>query len=100
MNVLQDCKQNLVPIYCGNNPTKEKQVENRSSKNIRTLAIYARLCGGRAINKTEEAERFGVDARSIRRDIDDIRAFLDERSTGHTPDGRTIEYDPTVRYWQ
>lgn len=68
-------------------------MEDRSSKNIRTLAIYVRLCEGRAINKMEEAERFGVDARSIQRDIDDIRAFLDERSTGHAPDGRTVEYD-------
>ena len=68
-------------------------MEDRSSKNIRTLAIYARLCEGRAINKMEEAERFGVDARSIQRDIDDIRAFLDERSTGDAPDGRMVEYD-------
>ena len=68
-------------------------MEDRSSKNIRTLAIYARLCEGRAISKMEEAERFGVDARSIQRDIDDIRAFLDERQVEHSTDRRSIVYD-------
>lgn len=74
-------------------PVKEIQVEDRSSKNIRTLDIYARLCEGKAINKTEESKRFGVDARSIQRDIDDIRTFLDERRTGHASDERTVAYD-------
>ncbi len=68
-------------------------MESKSSKNIRTLDIYARLCEGRIINKSEEAERFGVDERSIQRDIDDIRAFLDERRASQSDDGRKIEYD-------
>lgn len=68
-------------------------MEDRSSKNIRTLDIYARLCEGRVISKTEESERFGVDARSIQRDIDDIRAFLDERKTGQASDDRAVVYD-------
>ena len=63
----------------------------KESKNFRTLDMYVRLCEGKTVNKAEEASRFGVDERSIQRDIDDIRAFLDERSM--SGDGRTIEYD-------
>lgn len=69
---------------------------SRFSKNIRTLDIYARLCEGRTINKPEEAERFGVDERSIQRDIDDIRSFLDERRTGRA-DWRRVEYDRSAK---
>lgn len=64
----------------------------KESKNFRTLDIYVRFCEGKVIAKSEEARRFGVDERSIQRDIDDIRAFLDERGVGGK-DTRTIEYD-------
>jgi len=49
----------------------------KQSKNSRTLDMYVRLCEGKAINKSDEASDFGVDERSIQRDIDDIRAFLE-----------------------
>lgn len=49
-------------------------------KKFRTFDMYVRLCEGKTVNKAEEARRFGVDERSIQRDIDDIRGFLDERS--------------------
>lgn len=65
----------------------------KSSKNNRVLDLYVRLSEGKGINKTEEAQRFGVDERSIQRDIDDIRAFLDEQRTGDAADNRIIEYD-------
>lgn len=55
--------------------------------------MYVRLCEGKLINKSEEAQRFGVDERSIQRDIDDIRAFLSERNTDNTSDTRTVMYD-------
>ena len=48
-------------------------------KSNRILSIYTRLLNGEVINKAYEAERYGVDKRSIQRDLDDIRAFLDER---------------------
>lgn len=67
--------------------------EHKSSKNNRVLALYVRLTEGKLINKTEEAKRFGVDERSIQRDIDDIRAFLDECRTDKASDNRTIMYD-------
>lgn len=64
-----------------------------SSKNNRVLDLYVRLSEGKVISKAEEAKRFGVDERSIQRDIDDIRAFLEERKTEKASDHRTIEYD-------
>ena len=67
--------------------------EYKFAKNIRTLDIYTRLCEGKIIYKSEEAKKFGVDERSIQRDIDDIRGFLDERKTRHSSDNRTIIYD-------
>lgn len=66
---------------------------DKQSKNSRTLDMYVRLCEGKIINKTAEAERFGVDERSIQRDIDDIRAFLDERATSDSGETREIKYD-------
>lgn len=64
----------------------------KESKNFRSLDMYVRFCEGKTINKAEEAQRFGVDERSIQRDIDDIRAFLDERRI-ESKDTRAIEYD-------
>ena len=70
--------------------------EERISKNYRTIDMYVRFCEGKVINKVEEAQRFGVDERSIQRDIDDIRAFLDERNIC-SKDTRAIEYDRTKK---
>ena len=67
--------------------------EDKKNKNQRILDIYVRLCEGKLVSKTEESLRFGVDERSIQRDIDDIRAFLDERAVGNTADQRTITYN-------
>ena len=36
-------------------------MRTKSSKNIRTLDLYVRLCEGKVVNKPEEAEKFGVD---------------------------------------
>ncbi len=64
----------------------------KHSKNNRTLDIYVRLCEGHIIKKPEEALRFGVDERSIQRDIDDIRAFLADRRDETSADMRKIKY--------
>ena len=63
------------------------------SKIIRTLDMYVRLCEGKIINKSEDAKKFDVDERSIQRDIDDIRAFLDERSVTNSTEHRSVIYD-------
>lgn len=65
---------------------------DKYSKNSRTLDLYVRFCEGKTIHKAAEAERFGVNERSVQRDIDDIRTFLEERGAagaGH----REIIYD-------
>ena len=43
----------------------------------RVLGIYTRLLGGYLVNKSEEALKYGVNERTIQRDIDDIRNFLE-----------------------
>ncbi len=62
------------------------------SKNERILDLYERLCAGRTLTKVEEALRFGIDERSVQRDIDDIRAFLAERNMAKG-ENRQIIYD-------
>ncbi len=55
----------------------------KNDKIERVLRIYTKLLNGNLINKTEEAIRYGVNERSIQRDMDDIRNFLAlEQATG------------------
>lgn len=55
--------------------------ENKNDKIERVLAIYTKLINGYLVNKVEEANNHGVNERSIQRDIDDIRNFLEVNST-------------------
>ena len=50
----------------------------------RVLGIYTKLMGGYLVNKAEEAQKYGVNERTIQRDIDDIRNFMesDMENTG------------------
>ena len=47
------------------------------SKTTRVLRIYNKLLNGERVNKSEEANNFGVNERTIQRDIDDIRKYLE-----------------------
>lgn len=58
----------------------------------RVLKIYSKLSDGYVVNKAEEAELYGVNERSIQRDIDHIRNFLDEEAE-RTGIVNTIVYD-------
>lgn len=49
----------------------------KAEKTERVLAIYTKLMRGDIINKAYEAREYGVDERSIQRDINAIRNFLD-----------------------
>ena len=62
----------------------------KREKYARILDIYVRFCEGKIINKSEEAQRFGVDERTIQRDVDDIRAFINNYSM--SSDTRCIKY--------
>lgn len=72
-------------------------METKLSKNNRTLDLYTRLSKGKIIYKSEEAQKFGVDERSIQRDIDDIRSFLDYCAVTDSTDTRKIIYDRTKK---
>lgn len=54
--------------------------ELKGDKIQRVLQLYAKLSDGYVINKSEEAQNYGINERSIQRDIDDIRCFLDADS--------------------
>ena len=53
-----------------------------SCKYYRILGMYLRLLDGEKITKKEEAERYGVDVRSIQRDLDALRVFLSGQQQG------------------
>ncbi len=66
--------------------------ETKGDKVERVLDIYTRLMNGRLVKKAETADEYGVNERSIQRDIDDIRDFLE---TGMDKTGmyNTVIYD-------
>lgn len=49
----------------------------KNDKIERVLGIYTKLLNGALIHKTAEAQNYGVNERSIQRDIEDIRNFLE-----------------------
>lgn len=69
--------------------------EIKGDKLKRILGIYTKLLNGAVVNKAEEAANYGVNKRSIQRDIEEIRSFLDEDnvSKGYT---NSVVYDRTV----
>lgn len=48
------------------------EVEYKNGKIERVLGIYTKLLNGYIVNKAAEANEYGVNERSIQRDIDDI----------------------------
>lgn len=65
------------------------------SKTERILTIYRMLANGETVNKQKMADRFGVNTRSIQRDIEDIRAHLSENP--ETGDAFSVAYDHKQR---
>lgn len=62
------------------------------SKTERMLTLYQRLHDGELVKKQEIADLFGVNARSVQRDIDDLRAYFANWPSG-TGRGTSILYD-------
>lgn len=54
-----------------------KSISDISKKTKRVLSIYDKLLDKKILNKSEEANRFNVNERTIQRDIDNIRKYLD-----------------------
>ncbi len=67
--------------------------EESYGKCFRVLDLYTRLMEGEMIVKREAADTYSINERSIQRDIDDIRAFLDNRRLFEPQDDRHIVYD-------
>lgn len=61
-------------------------------KSNRLLEIYTQLLNGEIVNKTQAAQDYGVNERSIQRDIENIREFLDSQ-TVKTGMVNTVIYD-------
>lgn len=55
--------------------------KDSTDKIERVLGIYTKLMKGGTINKAEEANNYNVNERSIQRDIDDIRNFLENNDS-------------------
>lgn len=72
-----------------NDMIKSDQIE-------RVLQMYARLSDSYVVNKAEEAVRYGVNEKSIQRDIKHIRNFLDNDSE-RTGLVNTIVYDRAAK---
>lgn len=64
----------------------------KSDKIERVLAIYTKLMNGYLVNKSEEALNYGVNERSIQRDIDDIRNYL-ENGCDRAKSTNSVIYD-------
>ncbi|MGZ0084913.1 helix-turn-helix transcriptional regulator [Caldibacillus thermoamylovorans] len=65
-------------------------MDEQQSKTTRVLSMYDRLRKGETIKKKVEAERFGVNEKTIQRDIEDLRTYLADTFYDSTI---TIEYD-------
>ncbi|EFM39216.1 hypothetical protein HMPREF0379_0964 [[Eubacterium] yurii subsp. margaretiae ATCC 43715] len=67
-------------------------LKDSSNKSNRVLDIYTKLIAGKIVNKRKEAKNHGVDERSIQRDIEEIKCFLDE-DTSATGYRNKVVYD-------
>lgn len=65
--------------------------KRETSRTQRLLMLYTRLLKGEVVRKSEEAERYMVHERTIQRDLEDIRAFLDAEYREGS--GTTLIYD-------
>lgn len=64
----------------------------KSDKIERVLGIYTKLMNGYLVSKAEESANYGVNERSIQRDIDDIRNYL-EANEGRDRCIHSVIYD-------
>lgn len=58
----------------------------------RVLQIYTKLMNGKLVRKEEEATIYGVNERSIQRDIEDIREFV-EKTSAYSEMRNSVLYD-------
>lgn len=56
--------------------------EMELGKNDRVLTIYTKLMNGQVVKKADMAQQFGVNVKSIQRDLDNIKNFLGNQTAG------------------
>ncbi|HBI61484.1 MAG TPA: hypothetical protein DDY31_09770 [Lachnospiraceae bacterium] len=61
-----------------------------ANKSNRVLFLYSRLLFGWRLRKSELTEEFGVSEKSIQRDFETIRDFLDRKMVGEGFGGRLV----------
>ena len=66
--------------------------QQKNDKIERILGIYTRLLKNERVNRVEEAARYGINERSVQRDINDIRNFL-EMNGDNSDVPNTVVYD-------
>ncbi len=66
--------------------------DEKNDKIGRVLALYTQFINGEIVNKSDAAHMYGVNERSIQRDINDIRYFM-ERNNEYGQTSGTILYD-------
>lgn len=69
---------------------------DREDKIQRVLGLYTKLINGAVISKATEATNYNVNERSIQRDIDDIRNYLDQQGV-EKGIMNSVEYDRQVK---
>lgn len=87
---------------------ERKEPKDKSSKADRVLRMYDLLMRGKVINKADAGQKFGVDEKSIQRDLDDIRCYLNERVSDfgiqnelvydRRQNGYRLEQEETMRF--
>lgn len=70
--------------------------ENSKLKTTRILKMYSRLINGDIVKKKDTSAMYKVTQRTVQRDIDDIRSFLDDEMVSGSPSGN-IYYDKKRR---
>ena len=80
-------------IYYKCLPVLEKMETNKS---IRVLSLYHKLLSGNSINKSEEAKNFEVTQKSIQRDINEIRTFIQQNDI-ENGFSETVVYDKSKK---
>ena len=66
--------------------------KDNGNKAVRVLYLYDQLVNGHLINKAYTAAKFGVNERSIQRDLDEVRNFL-ESSDNYPGETCIVVYD-------
>lgn len=68
-------------------------------KSGRILYLYSKLINGETISKSTEADRFGVNKRSIQRDFDELRMFF-ENQFAEGKSNKKLVYDRSSNTYQ